>query len=284
MRVDHGFAAVQFVEDRREGRVTQIFRPVAGEEADAIGLERIEGVFDFFQAAVDVGDGQHGEQAEASFVRSDHFRGGVLVQLARDLAGFFGVSEVDAGGGGREHRGGDAALVHRIEILRGRVVFPDVESGHWAHGVFAREQRQVIRRDEMLMNVQDAAVAGLRGQKRAGAERGQSCQEFSPRGRKVIHVGPFVSLFGRRSLGGGLGATEIVVAVFLALEHVAHDRDAAFFHQARHQRDGVVVENRRRHADGHAFGPIERRHVGGAGAEAEVLTLVLSGQIRAAVD
>ena len=66
MRVDHAFAPVQFGEHRREGGITEVFRFVIGIEADAVGLEGVERVFDFVEAALDVGERQRHEEAEAA--------------------------------------------------------------------------------------------------------------------------------------------------------------------------------------------------------------------------
>ena len=67
------------------------------------------------------------------------------------------------------------------------------------------------------------------------------------------------------------------------MEFITDDRDVTLGHQFANQRNGIVMENCRRHADGHAFGPIKRRHLHGAGAEAKVFAFVLRGQVRPAI-
>ena len=56
MHVDHRFAAVELLEHRQERRVAEIFVVVAREQRDAVGLEHVEGIFDFLEAALGVGE------------------------------------------------------------------------------------------------------------------------------------------------------------------------------------------------------------------------------------
>src|SRR5262245_64831847 len=65
MGVDRGPAAVELLPYRCELRVAEPFVAVACHHADAVGLERVEGIRDLLEASVDVRQRQHGEQAEA---------------------------------------------------------------------------------------------------------------------------------------------------------------------------------------------------------------------------
>src|SRR6266700_5072109 len=69
----------------------------------------------------------------------------------------------------------------------------------------------------------------------------------------------------------------------LPTKNIAHHWNPPLLHQARHQRHGVLMKNGGRHSDGHTLGPIEWRHVRGTRTESEILTLVLRGQVCAAI-
>jgi hypothetical protein len=55
MHVDQRLAPVELFVDRGEGRIAEILRAVAREQPNPVRLQRIEGAFDFLEAAVDVG-------------------------------------------------------------------------------------------------------------------------------------------------------------------------------------------------------------------------------------
>jgi hypothetical protein len=114
MHVDHRLAAVEFLVDRCERRIAEVFAVVAGEEPDTVGLQGIEGVCDFLEAAVGVRRRDRGEQAEPAGVIADKL-GAVFVDLAAELSRFFVVAPPCAGLHLRQHRGGNAALVHVVE-------------------------------------------------------------------------------------------------------------------------------------------------------------------------
>jgi hypothetical protein len=61
MGVDRGLTAVEFLPYRCELRVAEPFVAVARHHADAVGLERVEGIRDLLEARVDVRQRQHGE-------------------------------------------------------------------------------------------------------------------------------------------------------------------------------------------------------------------------------
>ena len=115
VHVDQRLAPVEFGIDRIERRVAEILVAVAREQADAVGLERVEGVFDFLQAAVGVGRRDGGEQAEAAGVVGHHPRA-VFVALAPEPARQrHVVGEPGARLHQRDDRGRDSALVHVVE-------------------------------------------------------------------------------------------------------------------------------------------------------------------------
>jgi hypothetical protein len=58
MRVDHGVAPVQLVEHRLEQLFAQPVVAVAGQQANSVGLQRVESVLDFFKAGINVRQGQ----------------------------------------------------------------------------------------------------------------------------------------------------------------------------------------------------------------------------------
>jgi hypothetical protein len=55
MRIDNSFPAIQFIENWCERGIAKPFVIVTSQESDAIGLQRIERVFDLAKAAVNVG-------------------------------------------------------------------------------------------------------------------------------------------------------------------------------------------------------------------------------------
>ncbi len=96
MGIDHGLAAIEFLEHRHESGIAEIFVAVAGEQPDAVGLEHVERIFDFAQAAFGVGQRYGGEQAELAGIILAQLRA-VVVAFARQRARFFDIAEPDAG-------------------------------------------------------------------------------------------------------------------------------------------------------------------------------------------
>ena len=144
VHVDHRLAAVELGIDRRERCVAEIFSVVACQQADAVGLERVEGVFDFLQAAVGVRRRDRGEQAEAARMIA-HELGAVFVDLAAELAGFLIVAPPGAGLDLRQHRRPDAALVHVVER--------HLHRPFWRAGLVLAERLAMLRRQEMVVDV-----------------------------------------------------------------------------------------------------------------------------------
>ena len=96
-------AAVQLLHHRLEGGIAQPFVAIAGEQDDAVGLERVEAVLDLAQAAFDVGQRQRREHAEAAGMIGGEL-GRIVVALARDAAALRVVADPDAGRGDRGDR------------------------------------------------------------------------------------------------------------------------------------------------------------------------------------
>ena len=162
MDIDHGLAAVELGIDRLERRIAKIFVAVAREQPDAVGLERIEDVFDLLQAALRVGRRDRCEQAEAAGVVLDHL-GAILVAIPgeparqRDI-----IVEPCARLHERDDRGRDPALVHLVERhLRGPLRRP-------AAAALGRHDVGVNGRDVMVMDVDPGFGRGRRLRQRCG--------------------------------------------------------------------------------------------------------------------
>jgi hypothetical protein len=112
-----GLAAVQVGQQRCEARVAQIAAGVAGQQYDAVGVQGVQGVLGLRDRALDVGQGQGGEQPEPARIGAYEV-GGVLVDLPRPLPGLGVIAQVGTGRRNRQHAGGDAVAVH--ELQRGR--------------------------------------------------------------------------------------------------------------------------------------------------------------------
>ena len=168
MHVDDGLAAVELVEHGREARIAEPSVAVTREQAEAVGFQRVERVFDLAQSSVDVGQRQHGEQAEAAFVIADHARHGELVHLARESPRFLRVAEPNPGRRDRQHRCFDADAVELLDGTRRRVVAPCAEARYRRCGrVLGVQQRVKARANEVLMHV-DAPCAALAAQRSSG--------------------------------------------------------------------------------------------------------------------
>ena len=148
--INHRLAAVELFHHRVEGRVSEPFVAVARHQADAVGAQRVEGVADFLQAAVDVGQRERSEDAEAARMIACQC-GCVVVAFAREPARRIAVAEPHARRGDRRDGGRDPRLVHVVErllhapALQRRLVDA------------ARDQLLVIgRRRDVVMNVDDA--------------------------------------------------------------------------------------------------------------------------------
>src|SRR5450755_2181054 len=81
MDIDDRLASVEFVPYGFVRRIAEPLVAVVGLQADAIRLQRIEGIFDFLERRVDVEHGQRREQSEAARIVAHHF-GAVVVAYA----------------------------------------------------------------------------------------------------------------------------------------------------------------------------------------------------------
>ena len=211
MHVDHRLAPVELVEHRHEGRVAEILVLVAGEQPDAVGLQRVERVLDLLEAAVRVGQRDRGKQAEPALVVAHH-AGAVVVDLARELAGRLGLAEPDAGLHRGDDRGLHAALVHVVERLLHRPV------GQAAGADLLK--RLPLHRGEIVVMHVDARLCGLRARRlarRAGAEperRDAAGQEIAPAhpggGRRRIAVAAEAAGEPAREGGHGVSLTLVM--------------------------------------------------------------------------
>jgi len=84
MRVDHGLRRFSS-HDRCEGGIAEEFAFIVGHHADAVGLQRVERVFDLAKRALDIRQRHRAEQAEAARILGDEARAEV-VGLTRQRA------------------------------------------------------------------------------------------------------------------------------------------------------------------------------------------------------
>ena len=87
-----------------------------GLDGDAVATEPVEGVAHLAQRPLDVGQRQGREVPESVGVGVTD-RGSVVVHPPGETAGGGVVAEVHAGGGDREHRGGDVVVVHEHQVV-----------------------------------------------------------------------------------------------------------------------------------------------------------------------
>ena len=158
-------AAVQFLHHRLEGGIAQPFVAIAGEQHDAVGLERVEAVFELAQAGFDVGQRQRREHAEAAGMVGGELRR-IVVALARDAAALRVVADPDAGRGDRGDRGGDAGLVHVGERLLRR-------PGDGRRLQQRAHLLDVFRRRDVMMDVDAMRLGGARGRRAASRAHGR---------------------------------------------------------------------------------------------------------------
>ena len=174
MRVHDGPPAVQFLMDGSKHRMSEkpVFHAcrlvlVGREHADAIGLERVEGVLDFTQAAIDVRQRQRREHAESSRMIPHQLRR-ILIALSRKPPRHIRVSEPQARRRNRGERRRRAGLVHVVESPgHGPAV-----GGIDRNVVFFRNG-DVLRRPDVTVHV-DPPRIGLCGSQRAGTRAFQN--------------------------------------------------------------------------------------------------------------
>ena len=133
------FASIQFLHDGIEEGVAGPFVAGTRIDSDAVALQRVVGVFDFFQASIDVGERQSREQAQPLGIGL-HTLCAEIVACPDQGAGFWRTRiELFALHGQRKQRSADVEFVHRFERHLGRPFRIAYGSGNW--------------RPEMMMNV-----------------------------------------------------------------------------------------------------------------------------------
>ncbi len=161
MCICNSFPPLQFIEHRCEGRVAQIFAVVIREKTDAVGVKRVERVFDFLQAAVLVRQWNRREESEAPRIVAHHFRR-VLVAFARQLAASLHAAEHDSRRRNGNNRGAHAVFVHVVKRPPDRPVH-DLRNGADFQDGLTRHF-QILWRHQMMVYVhhsraRDAACA-----------------------------------------------------------------------------------------------------------------------------
>ena len=190
MGVDGGVAAVELLPDRIEERVTKPLVAVVRQHADAVDVERVEGVADLLQRLVDMRKRQRREDAEPSRMIGHHLLT-VLVRVARDLDRDRLADRNDLRRGRRKQGRCDPALVHILQrflnrpVRQRRIGAPD--DVHRA---------EPDRGRDMMMHV-DAVRLGLRKGPGPEAHAGKGERRAPGQQLAAIHAGG----------GEGLGAT-----------------------------------------------------------------------------
>ncbi len=185
VNVDHCLAPVELFVDRRKRRIAEILVLIAGEQPDAVGLERVERVFDLLEASLHIRRRDAGEQPEAAGMIFHHGCA-VFVKPSGEAACLLHIVAIpDAGLDDGQDRGCDPALVHVLERGRRRPF-------RWrGAGAAARRHHRihVERRDEVMMHVDARGGRCARrrrdlAERRGGAEperSGAAGEKISPR-------------------------------------------------------------------------------------------------------
>ena len=149
----HRLPPVKLRHHRVEGGIADIDALVVRQQDHAVGRQRVIGVADRLERAVDVGQRNAGEHAEPVGPVLDQ-RGLTLVDLAREGARLGIVAEVGAGRGERQDAGGDLMLVHH----RQRAFRAPLDGRPGAHAVPV-ERGDELRRQQMLVDVDPGCIA-----------------------------------------------------------------------------------------------------------------------------
>jgi hypothetical protein len=165
--INHRFTTVELLIYRIERRIAQPFVAVARVEADSVGFERIHPILDLAKAAVDIGQRQIDEQAEAPrVIRSQ--TSFIVVADSGDAARGGVITEPYPGRRNRGDGGGHAAAVH---VLDGLGRSPPLQSS--LDLPFTRQFRDVIGRRNVVVDV-DAMRRGGRRLRGTGTDGGES--------------------------------------------------------------------------------------------------------------
>ena len=183
MAIDHGLAPVQLLHQRGEQWVSEIVPLVARKHAGAIGVKRVERVFELLERALHVGQRQRGEEAKAPGVIADHFRR-EFIALARQASRLAVIAEPHARVADRQDRGGDVAFAHLVERFLRRPVEQRLLAGLGDFGAHRGHGEVVMRIDAEGAGRAGIALRpqGAGRQQRGATERPESFQKAAPRG------------------------------------------------------------------------------------------------------
>src|SRR5258705_9008707 len=73
MHIDDGLAPVEFLEHWLVSRIAEPFVAVTALQADPVGFQAVEGIFDLLKSGIDVQHRQRREQAEAARMVAHNF-------------------------------------------------------------------------------------------------------------------------------------------------------------------------------------------------------------------
>ena len=247
MGIDDRFAPIQLGEDRIELLVAEIRRADARAHAEAGRLERVGGVLDLLQAAVDVGLRNDGEQPEVPFRVAADARA-VLVGLTRQVPHQVAGVDVHALFGQPRGAGevGRGRLVGQVDPVFLHPLDRDLRRPLSTRQRFAVELRHAdavrveeLRQSRRLVVVMEVDAARHRRRLRGGRLRtrqhgprrhgGQPGQKLASVGQLVGHaLRPFNQILADRHAQTGTGR-HLHVAVLLedgrALEHRPAGKD-----------------------------------------------------------
>src|ERR1700722_16550436 len=91
MGIHDSLAPVQFIEDRAKNRIAEPVVVITSQNTDTIGLERVQGVFNFLETLFNEWKWKERKQSEMAFVIADHPRA-ELVQFACQHARFVRIT------------------------------------------------------------------------------------------------------------------------------------------------------------------------------------------------
>src|SRR5947208_14314969 len=114
MTKHNGFPAVQYLDQRSESRIAQIPALVAREDANAVGFERVQRVFDFTDSTINVRQRQYRKQTKPARIIL-HNLCSVLVAFARKRPSRGIVGEPHAGIAYRNNGSRNATLLLLFE-------------------------------------------------------------------------------------------------------------------------------------------------------------------------
>ena len=141
-------------------------------------FKRVERVFDFAQAALDVGKRQRREEAEAAGMVCDQ-PGSIVVGQPYQTPGLIGIAKPKAWGGDRQDGRRDAGLAHVVERF---LQAPASKDRH--HRLMAAHGGKIVRRAEMMMDVDAMKVCLRHGPLRSALMHSWGASSMSRRRRE----------------------------------------------------------------------------------------------------